>query len=66
MPESCTDQVVPWALFALLTGVGIGVLITWILGSAPSLPKLPAVVGETALRVVRDEKGNILEILPGA
>ena len=50
---------------AALVGIGIGLLAAWMFFNPAPLPK-PVAAIETALRVVRDEKGNILEILPAA
>lgn len=60
---SCTDQVVPWAPFTLVVGVGIGILIAMFFNPNPTHPPTAAAPG--ALQIQRDERGHIVALVPG-
>ena len=60
--DGCADQVVPWALFALVIGFGGGALAIWLFGQRSGSFEAREI---PPLQIQRDEGGRIIALVPG-
>ncbi len=55
MADDCLQVIVPWALFALVAGLGAGAVLVIVAGPSTFLPP-------QAIHVQRNEEGQIVDL----